>query len=108
MLARVMERFGRPFGHRLNDAILTYVANYPRQAPQPIDEPLADQIEFRILPKLRGVPIGEARAEFEDLERLIRTELRDDAFADRLKAQRERQESGTGQFNWRGFDRSTD
>ena len=107
-LARIMERFGRPFGHRLNDAILTYVANYPRQAAQPIDEPLADQIEFRILPKLRGVPITEARAEFEELERLIRTELRDDTFADRLKAQRERQEGGTGQFNWRGLDRSTD
>ncbi len=104
-LARIMERFGRPFGHRLNDAILTYVANYPRQAAHPVDEPLVDQIEVRILPKLRGVPIGEARAEFEELERLIRAELRDDTFADRLKAQRERQESGTGQFNWRGLDR---
>ena len=104
-LARIMEGLGRPFGHRLNEAILAYVANYPRQPAQPIDEPLADQIEFRILPKLRGVPIGETRQGFDDLGKLIRDDLHDDAFADRLKYLVERQEPGSGQFNWRGLER---
>ncbi len=104
-LARIMEAFGRPFGHRLNEAILSYVANYPRRAADPLDEPLADQIEFRILPKLRGVPIEESRAEFDALERLIRVDLRDDAFADQLKTLVEQQASRSGQFNWRGLDR---
>jgi uncharacterized coiled-coil DUF342 family protein len=104
-LAGIMERFGRPFGHRLNDAILNYVANYPRQPAQPVDDPLADQIEFRILPKLRGVPIVEARAEFDELGSIIGTELRDETFAQRLTDLVERQERGSGQFSWRGLDR---
>lgn len=104
-LAGIMERFGRPFGHRLNEAILTYAANYPHRPAELLDEPLADQIEFRILPKLRGVPIEETRAEFDDLGKLIRDELDDDAFADRLADHVDRQGRGTGQFNWRGLDR---
>ena len=28
-LAGIMEDMGRPFGHRLSEAILAYVANYP-------------------------------------------------------------------------------
>jgi hypothetical protein len=104
-LARIMEDFGRPFGHRLNESILTYVANYPRQAAESVNEPLADQIEFRILPKLRGVPIEYTHREFDELGRLIREELRDHAFAERLAELVERQERGSGQFNWRGFDR---
>ena len=105
-LARIMENFGRPFGHRLSEAILTYVANYPRQPTQPIDEPLADQIEFRILPKLRGVPIEEARAEFDELGKLIGGELHDNGFAERIAELVERQGRGSGQFNWRGLDRA--
>jgi hypothetical protein len=105
-LARIMEGFGRPFGHRLSEAILTYVANYPRQPAQPIDEPLADQIEFRILPKLRGVPIEEARAEFDELGKLIGGELHDNGFAERITELVERQGRGSGQFNWRGLDRA--
>ncbi len=104
-LAHIAEQFGRPFGHRLSEAILTYVANYPSQPAQPIDEPVADQIEFRILPKLRGVPIEEFRAEFDGLGKLIRDELHDDAFAQRLADFVERQGRGSGQFNWRGLDR---
>lgn len=104
-LARIMEDFGRPFGHRLNEAILTYIANYPRQEPQLINEPMADQIEFRILPKLRGVPIEETRAEFDRLGKLIRDDLNDHRFADEVANLVERQGRGSGQFNWRGLDR---
>ena len=48
-LVRIMQGFGRPFGHRLNQAIWAYVANYPSEGNPVTDArvPLADQIEFR-------------------------------------------------------------
>ena len=105
-LVLIMENFGRPFGHRLNEAILTYVANYPRQHNELVDDPLADQIEFRILPKLRGVTIEEHQGDFDQLVRLVREDLRDDSFAARLEQVIAWQRNRSGQFNWRGLDRS--
>jgi len=105
-LVLIMESFGRPFGHRLNEAILTYVTNYPRQHNELVDDPLADQIEFRILPKLRGVTIEEHQGDFEHLIRMIREDLRDDTFAERLEHVIGWQRNRSGQFNWRGLDRS--
>ena len=104
-LARIMEDFGRPFGHRLNEAILAYIANYPRQPAETLNEPLADQIEYRILPKLRGVPIEESRTEFDALTKLIREDLHDGAFADQLAKLVELQTGRSSQFSWRGLDR---
>jgi biopolymer transport protein ExbD len=107
-LAGIMERCGRPFGHRLNEAILTYVANYPRHRNDTVDNPLADQIEFRILPKLRGVTIEEHQELFADLTKLIHEELRDHRFSQRFDELVERQRAGSGQFNWRGLTRDQD
>jgi hypothetical protein len=58
-LASIMEKCGRPFGHRMRDGILSYAANYPRPVSGTLDvcEPVADQVEMRILPKLRGLEI---------------------------------------------------
>ena len=104
-LAGIMERCGRPFGHRLNEAILTYVANYPRHRNDTVDDPLADQIEFRILPKLRGLTIEEHQEQLSDLIKLIRDELHDHPFSKRIDELVERQRAGSGQFNWRGLIR---
>ncbi|RJP38480.1 MAG: hypothetical protein C4548_13140 [Desulfobacteraceae bacterium] len=41
----------RPFGHRVNQAIIQYVACYPGD----YNKALADQIEMKILPKLNGL-----------------------------------------------------
>ena len=106
-LAGIMQRCGRPFGHRLNEAVKTYVANYPRNATGALrlDDALADQIELRILPKLRGVVIddGDSRNALEDAVKLIRDDLQDRVFADHLEKMLD---SGVNQFNWRGLDRS--
>jgi hypothetical protein len=106
-LAEIMEDCGRPFGHRLRDAIIAYVANYPSVSNGAIDfrVPLADQIDFRILSKLRGLEIDSHRAAFESLERLLREDLNDAVMADRLAELRERQNKGTGLFVWRGLTR---
>jgi uncharacterized coiled-coil DUF342 family protein len=104
-LARVMDRCGRPFGHRLNEAILAYVANYPREKGMTVDVPLADQIELRILPKLRGLPIEDNEQPLTDLVKLISEDLRDPDLASALNDTLERQRRNN-QFNWRGFNRA--
>lgn len=111
-LARIMQGFGRPFGHRLRDAMLAYVANYPVETPTGGDGtldmrvPLADQIELRLLPKLRGVEIERHAEAFDALEALLRTDLDDSVFADALNKRREELMQGTGGlFVWNGLAR---
>ena len=106
-LSNIMENCGRPFGHRLNTAIFAYCANYPVVAGQAdaVGKALADQIEFRILPKLRGLQIEDHAAQFDDLHDLIASDLNDAAFAERLEKCRVQQRGSSGLFNWRGLTR---
>ena len=46
---------GRAFGHRTFRAMQAYVQHYPLRDPQGLRLALADQVEQRILPKLRGL-----------------------------------------------------
>ncbi len=104
-LASIMDGFGKPFGFRMNQSIRHYVANYPTEGMVDTDAALADQIEFRILPKLRGVEIANHARQFEELETLIGTTLGDTALAHRIRQLHEEQEQRTGQFVWRGMER---
>ena len=106
-LAEIMQGFGRPFGHRLNAAIRAYVANYPFAETDGRDlrVPLADQIELRILPRLRGIEIDSHRNRLEELMQLIRRELDDASLADRLETTTEDQARGANLFFWRGLAR---
>lgn len=108
-LAEIMNDCGRPFGHRLNAAISAYAANYPQENGHPADirKPLADQIELRILPKLRGLNIEEHRQRFDELKQLIREDMNDSALAQRLEEIIQSQTEGSGMFNWRGMTRTT-
>lgn len=107
-LAEIMNNCGRPFGHRLNAAMSAYAANYPQENGHPADvrKPLADQIELRIMPKLRGLSIDEHGKIFDDLKQLLREELNDSPLAQRLEEIVERQSQGGGMFNWRGMTRT--
>ena len=109
-LADIMERCGRPFGHRLNVSMLAYAANYPRQSrlEEGLEMAMADQIEFRILPKLRGLRIEDHGSVFERIEKLIAKDLNDSSFAERLRSTAEQQRNASGLFNWRGYARITD
>ena len=105
-----MEDCGRPFGHRLNASILAYAANYPKQGnrDEGLEMAMVDQIEFRILPKLRGLRIEEHGQVFERIETLVANDLDDSKFAERLRSTAEQQREAGGLFNWRGYARNTD
>lgn len=57
-----LDRLGRPFAYRVDRAIRSYVANYPRWVPNWHKRAMADQIEQRIFPKLRGVEPDQGEA----------------------------------------------
>ncbi len=86
-----LDTFGRPFGHRLNQAILAYIANHPDMV---IDETIqnarrafADQLEQRIFPKLRGIEMDDQYNEkaYKDVLGLVRDELHDEELARALE-----------------------
>jgi predicted nucleic acid-binding Zn-ribbon protein len=102
----VMEKLNRPFGHRVGQAIARYAANYPKEAgvsgEQRLKLAMADQIEQRILPKLRGIDLEEQGAYITEIRNLI-DELEDKALAVAFEASKSK-ESNT--FVWRGVDRA--
>lgn len=102
----VMEKLNRPFGHRVGQAIARYAANYPKDSKTTSEQRLklamADQIEQRILPKLRGIDLEEQGAHITEIRNLI-DELEDKALAAAFEASKSK-ESNT--FIWRGVDRS--
>jgi len=57
-----LDRLGRPFAYRVDRAIRSYIANYPRWVPNWHKRAMADQIEQRIFPKLRGVEPEQGEA----------------------------------------------
>ena len=102
-----MDRIGRPFGFRVQQAIMQYISNYP-QMLQDNDRyklALSDQLEQKIIPKLRGVDINSKQANgfFGDLERLIST-LNDKDLENAFETARS-ESYETGMFHWRGVNR---
>lgn len=101
----IMKAFGRPFGHRLGRAMLSYVERYPvtEGVPNIVNHALADQVEMRLLPKLRGIEVEARYQEIEKLRSFVAA-LGDDALADAIKTSSEAAEA-TGQFVWLGVSR---
>jgi hypothetical protein len=97
-----MDAVGKPFAHRVHQAIHSYAANYPlRNGEDGLRLALADQIEQRILPKLRGLEIEDNGPGFEAIEKVV-NETRDPALS---AAFRQGMDSKSGTFLWRGLDR---
>lgn len=101
----LMKQFKHPFGHRLGRAIMAYVANYPKfDGADPINDALADQIEMRLLPKLRGVDAEAADAPFRELLNYVEQELGDAQLGEAIRMSMAASEE-TGQFVWSGVTR---
>ena len=98
-----MDLVGKPFAHRVHQAIVAYTANYPRMPGQDsLRLALADQIEQRILPKLRGLEIEGNESGFDEVQKVVE-ETHDPAL---LNAFRSGRDSRSGTFHWRGLDRA--
>lgn len=104
-MVELMKEFKRPFGHRLGRAILAYVANYPRlDGADALRNALADQVEMRLLPKLRGVEVEFAETHFGDLRKFVGETLGDEALSEAIRDSISLAEA-TGQFVWSGVTR---
>lgn len=103
-----MKTLGRPFGHRVGQAMLAYAANYPAhdgQAEASLNTSMADQVEMRLLPKLRGLELDQARPELERFAVEVRDRLGDADLADAINRSLEESEAGAGRFVWSGLAR---
>lgn len=104
-MLKLMQEFGKPFGHRLGRSIISYVAAYPELegGGERINTALADQIEMRLLPKLRGVDVEDKNQQFDQLRKFA-SDCGDEALADAIKDSVDAAEA-TGQFVWKGVMR---
>lgn len=54
-LNAALAKIHRPYGHRVYQAMYRYVANYPRWDESWFHQAVADQLEQKIIPRLRGL-----------------------------------------------------
>ena len=99
----------RPFGHRTAGAITEYVRQYPTGADREsaLKAALADQIEQRVMPKLRGIdPQGDdGQSAFNGIRQIVE-ELGDTEL--RTAISRGEAAHGGSQFVWFGVDRGVE
>jgi len=95
-----LSRAGRPFAHRVWQAMESYVVNYPGV----FNDALADQIEMKILPKLNGIELdapgfNEAAKELAGVIGELKDEKLHEAFEAACK------DGSNPFFKWRGVMR---
>ena len=102
-LSQVMEKLGRPFGYRVHEAMRRYILAYESTSEDAVASlgrvAFADQIEQKIMPKLRGLDTQDMSKELRDLEQLVES-LQD---SDLLLAYRNAKARPT--FEWQGVKR---
>jgi hypothetical protein len=102
-----LNRVGRPFGFRMQKAITHYVVNYPRvNDSSRFKYAFADQVEQKIIPKLRGIDVNDINANtcLDDIEAIIAA-LGDDEFTSTFATARQ-ESKPLGMFQWRGVTRN--
>ena len=107
-LVDLLSELQRPFGHRLGLAMMSYVANYP-ELDGGFDPrvPMADQVEMRLLPKLRGLDVDTFDREIKALADFVRDDLKDGVLGEAIERSLElAHQAGTGSFLWRGVTRA--
>jgi hypothetical protein len=101
-LNQAMQLVGRPFAHRTYASILSYVANYPDTDNYKLA--LADQIEMKLLPRIRGLDPQDNNVQ-QALGGILSviSSLGDDRL---LAAVQESSMNDSHQFLWHGVDRA--
>jgi hypothetical protein len=100
-----LAKIHRPFGHRVNQAIYRYVASYPRSGNMWFQNALSDQLEQKIIPKLRGLSRDADDKADEVLDEIggVIHKVNDDCLETAYHAARERLV-----FQWGGVNREAD
>ena len=101
----ILALVGRPFAYRVAEGMRRYVSLYPDHTSEGHRHAMADQIELRILPRLRGLDLHD-RGTSEALERVMKlvADLQDEPLAAALDDARNL--AADQLFLWHGFDRS--
>ena len=96
----VMESVGRPFGHRMGQAMARYVERYPSEEWR---KALADQVEMRVLPKLTGLDGANdgAAGALDRLRRICAEDLEDEELAKAVTGATDVMHNA-GTFAWSG------
>lgn len=102
---------GRPFGFRVEDAIRLYIANYPRvDTEDRFKLAFADQVEQKIIPKLRGLDMNDNNSNTNECINEIANiidELGDRPLLEAFMAAKS-ESNNMGMFTWRGVTRTLD
>jgi hypothetical protein len=103
----ILAKVRRPFAHRVAGAMYRYVQLYPNDADTSIRHAMADQIELRVLPRLRGLDLHEksSSAALEETMRFLRDDLDDIQLADALSNAVDASKGMDQLFVWSGVDR---
>ena len=94
-----LAKLGRPFGWRTYKAMMCYIANHPDVQKNSGMGPLSDQVAMRVMPKLRGLDLGENSEVFNRLLTQL-SNINDESLIDAFK---KAQNSAMGYFDWRGI-----
>ena len=99
-----LEEIGKPFGYRSANCIRAYVRQYPLKSSEEVRvrHAMADQIEQRVLPKLRGIDPKEpgAFSAITTIGNLVDQELKDPLLTEAIHKGAEGHS-----FIWTGVDR---
>jgi len=99
-----LERVGRPFAHRVWQAMEDYVAFYPGTTPEDFNASLADQIEMKIMPKLNGLEMDiQGFTEVKNVLKEIIAKVEDENLARAFDLSCDASHSSF--FKWRGVMR---
>ncbi|MCR9291866.1 MAG: hypothetical protein NXI32_04045 [bacterium] len=98
-----MDQVQRPFAYRVTKGMLEYAANYPF-TEENLGAIISDQIEQKILPRLRGIDPtdGPGRSAILAIQEI----LRDPRCNDELLAEFLDRYSKDNYFQWVGLDRA--
>ena len=107
-LNSALEKVGRPFGFRVEEAINTYIVNYPGVNKDNYKVPFADQLEQKIIPKLRGLDINDSSTHYviETIKEIV-DEVNDTALGEAFEKSIDNSRA-TVMFQWSGVTRKAD
>ena len=110
-LNEALNQVGKPFGHRVNNSIKSYLQAYPlvtdADPMTTVKQALADQVEMKIIPKLAGLEQNDHSNDCLNLLGRVISYTEDEALNEAFRKAQENYNT-EGMFIWRGVTRTDD